>query len=159
VNYGAILTECWSLTIVHSSHFVIVRGLRSMSSYLWSTDLRESLLSNGSWSSLKPCSCLDVDPSRWAFSSHPIVHSARHKSMSTSITPHLTKFYHLSLIAAPSFSVKILHRRDISLIRLLISSIVSLSQSFNMTCFSSANVLHCRLLTRCFGWKFWWGEK
>jgi hypothetical protein len=82
-----------------------------------------------------------------------ITHSARHKSIAILIISHLIKFdhhsYHLLLIIASSFSVKILHRQDISFIRLLISFMMILSYSFNMTCFSSANVLHCRLLTRC----------
>jgi hypothetical protein len=58
--------------------------------------------------------------------------------------------YHLPpFIAAPPFSVKILHRRGISLIRSLISSIVILSHSSNIICFSSAMISHLRLLMRC----------
>jgi hypothetical protein len=85
-----------------------------------------------------------IDSRLWRY------HSTRQKSMSTPITPHLTKFYHLPLfIASPPFSVKILHRRGISLIRSLISFMMILSHSFNMTCFSSAMVFHLRLLIRC----------
>ncbi len=76
-------------------------------------------------------------------------HSTRQKWMFIDITLHLTKFYHLFLIAASSFSINILHRSGISLIRVLISFMMILFHSFNMICFSSANVFHCRLLTRC----------
>jgi hypothetical protein len=54
-----------------------------------------------------------------------------------------------NFIISSSFSIKILHRWDISFILSLISFIVILSHSFNIICFSSATVLNCRLLTRC----------
>jgi hypothetical protein len=77
-------------------------------------------------------------------------HSTRHESRSTSIISHLIKFYHLSfLIVSSSFSIKILQRRDISSIRFLIWFMMILSHSFNITCFNSVNVLHCRFLIRC----------
>jgi hypothetical protein len=63
------------------------------------------------------------------------------------------KFYHLSLcphfIAAPPSSVKILHRRGISLIRFLISFMMIFSHSSNITCFSFAMVSHLHLLICC----------
>ncbi len=44
----------------------------------------------------------------------------RHKSMFIDVISHLIMFYHLFLIIAHSFFVKILHLRNISLIRVLI---------------------------------------
>jgi hypothetical protein len=58
-------------------------------------------------------------------------------------------YHHRSdLITSLSFSVKILHRLDISLILSLISFIVILFHSFNSICFSSETVFHRRRFTR-----------
>jgi hypothetical protein len=78
-----------------------------------------------------------------------VCHSTRQKWMFIDLISYFIKFYYLLLIAASLFSINILHCSNISFFRVLISFMMILSYLFNMICFSSANVLSCRLLTRC----------